>query len=217
MSWAVAIALAIACFAAIALAFRVPHKGWAIVLAALALGLAGYGVQGSPSLPGAPKASVSPEKDEGEQIVELRKAMVPEPQHSRSPLTVTADAMMRQGEYDTAANLLSGIVGQNPDDGDAWLALGTALTFHADGALTPAALLAYDHAANALPQSPGPPFFVGLSLIRQGKLIEAHKLWSKSLAALPPDAAGRDILADRLAALDGLMRRIAAGAAESGR
>lgn len=217
MSWIVVIVLALACFAVIALVFRVPTKGWAIVLAALALGLAGYGVQGSPSLPGAPKAAVSAEKDEGAQIVELRKAMVVEAQHSRSPFTVTADGMMRHGEYDTAANFLAGVVAKNPDDGDAWLALGTALAFHADGALTPAALLAYDRAANALPQSPGPPFFVGLSLIRQGKLIEAHKLWTKSLAALPADAPGRGILADRLAALDGLMRRIAAGAIESGR
>lgn len=212
MSWISAIALAVACFAAIALLFRVPQKGWAIVLAALALGLAGYGLQASPSLPGAPKAAASAEKDEGAQIVELRKAMVAEPQHSRSPFTVTADGMMRHGEYDTAANFLAGVVAKNPDDGDAWLALGTALSFQADGLLTPASQLAYNRAASELPQSPGPPFFAGLALIREGKLIEAHKLWTHSLAALPSDAPGRDILAERLAELDQLMRRIAGGA-----
>jgi len=216
MSWLVAIALALACFAAIALVFRVPQKGWAIVLAALALGLAGYALQGSPSLAGAPKSAAPVAGNEGWQIVELRKAMVAQSQQSRSPFTLTADGMMRQGEYDTAANFLAGVVAKNPNDGDAWLALGTALAFHADGALTPAALLAYNRAANTLPQSAGPPFFVGLGLIRQGKLIEAHKLWTKSLATLPPAAAGRSVLAARLAALDALMRRIAAGAGESG-
>lgn len=212
MSWISAIALAVACFAAIALLFRVPQKGWAIVLAALALGLAGYGLQASPSLPGAPKAAVSAERQAGAQIVELRKAMVGHERLSPNQLTVTANALIRQGEFEDGANLLSGIVQKDPKDGDAWLALGTALSFQADGLLTPASQLAYNRAASELPQSPGPPFFAGLALIREGKLIEAHKLWTRSLAALPPDAPGRDILAERLAELDQLMRRIAAGA-----
>jgi cytochrome c-type biogenesis protein CcmH len=217
MSWAVSIGLAIACFAAIALVFRVPQKGWAIVLAALALGLAGYGLQGSPSLPGAPKGAAPREKAMGGQIIELRKALVGDARRSRDPLTVTADALMRAGQFENSANLFRGVVDKNPGDGDAWLALGNALAFHTDGLLTPASLYAYNRAAAALPDSPGPAFFVGLSLIRAGKLIEAHKLWTKTLAALPPDAPGRSLLADRLAELDALMRRIAAGASESGR
>jgi cytochrome c-type biogenesis protein CcmH len=217
MSWLVSIALAIACFAAIALVFRVPQKGWAIVLAALALGLAGYGLQGSPSLPGAPKAAAPRESAMGGQIIALRRALVGDARKSRDPLTVTADALMRAGQFENSANLFRGVVDKNPADGEAWLALGNALAFHADGLLTPAALYAYDRAAAALPDSPGPAFFVGLSLIRAGKLIEAHKLWTKTLAALPPDAPGRGLLADRLAELDALMRRIAAEAGESGR
>jgi cytochrome c-type biogenesis protein CcmH len=213
MSWVVAIALAVACFAAIALAFRVPQKGWAIVLAALALGLAGYGLQGSPSLPGAPKSAMPAEREQGGQIIDLRKALVGR-QRSYEPLMITADGLMRGGEFKEAANLFSGIVRKNPHDGEAWLALGNALAFHADGLLTPSALLAYNRAAAELPQSAGPPFFVGLGLIRQGKLIEAHKLWTKTVAALPPNAPGRDLLADRLAALDALMRKIAAGSDE---
>jgi cytochrome c-type biogenesis protein CcmH len=217
MSWIFAIGLAVICFAVIALVFRVPHKGWTIVLAALALGLAGYGLQASPSLRGAPKPGVEREKAAGFQIVELRRALVGTDRRSRSPLSVTADALIRQGEFADAANLLRGVVHANPADGDAWLALGNALAFHADGVPTPAALLAYDRAAAELPDSAGPPLFVGLGLIREGRLIEAHKLWTRSLAALPPDAPGRDILADRLAALQALMRRIAEGADESAR
>lgn len=216
MSWVIAIALALVCFAAIALVFRVPQRGWTIVLAALALGLAGYGVQGSPSVPGAPKDAEASEQATGGQLVDLRKAMIGEGQKSANSLSVTADALIRHGEFEDAANLLAGIVHDNPNDGDAWLALGNALAFHADGLLTPPALLAYNHAAAALPQSAGPAFFVGLGLIRQGKLIEAHKLWTKTLATLPADAAGRSVLADRLAALDALMRQIAAGADDAG-
>lgn len=216
MSWIFAIGLAVACFAAIALLFRLPHKGWAIVLAALALGLAGYGLQASPSLPGAPKSGSPAEKSEGWRIVELRQALVSPEQHSHSPMTITADAMMRQGEFETAAGLLGGVVQKNPHDGEAWLGLGNALAFRANGLLTPAALFAYNKAASELPNSAGPSFFVGLGLIREGKLIEAHKLWTKNLATLPQDATGRDVLADRLGELDQLMRRIAQGASQSG-
>jgi cytochrome c-type biogenesis protein CcmH len=216
VSWLVAIALAVACFAAFALLFRLPQKAWAIVLFALALGLAGYGLQASPGLPGAPTQATPAEKGEGEQIVELRKAMVGDEQRSHNPLTITADAMMRAGEFDNAASLLRGAVHTDPHDGEAWLGLGNALAFQADGLLTPAATLAYDNAARDLPESAGPAFFVGLGLIRQGKLIEAHKLWSATLAALPPDAAGRDLLAGRFVQLDQLMRRIAQGAESPG-
>lgn len=217
MSWVLAIALAVACFGAIALVFRVPHKAWAIVLAALALGLAGYASQASPSLPGAPKQAGPQGRAEGGQIVALRKALVGDARRSREPLSITADALIRAGELEQAASLLRAIVDKDPHDGDAWLALGNALAFQADGLLTPASLLAYNRSAAELPESAGPAFFVGLGLIREGRLIDAHKLWSKSLAALPQDAPGRDILADRLAELDGLMRRIAAGADETGR
>ena len=54
MSWIFAIGLALACFAAVVFAFRTPRTLWTSVLAALALGLAGFAFQASPGLPSAP-------------------------------------------------------------------------------------------------------------------------------------------------------------------
>jgi cytochrome c-type biogenesis protein CcmH len=216
MSWTFAILLALGCIAAMALLFRLPPRGWAIVLATLALGLAGYGSQASPSLRGAPKAATPPEVQQGWRLIELRRAMVGQARHSRSTYIITADAFARQGQYEDAATMLRGVVHNDPNDGEAWLALGNALAFHAEGQLTPASLYAYRNAARTLPGTAGPTFFVGLGLIRQGKLAEARALWTRGLAGLPPGAPGREILADRLGALDELVRRIAAGADRPG-
>ena len=194
-----------------------PVKGWAIVLAALVLGLAGFAFQASPSLPGAPKAPSPVAEQQGEQIVELRKAFVGSARRSRSAYIITADAFARQGQFEDAANLLRGVVHNNPQDGEAWLALAIALTFHADGQLTPAALDSYRHAAYLLPGSGGPSFFAGLALIRERKLIEARELWAKGIAAMPPDAPGRDLLVQRLGQLDQLMQQIARNAQGQGR
>src|SRR5690606_41474148 len=54
MTWLVAIALALAAFAVAAFALRLEPSGWTTVAAALALGLAGYAMQASPDVPGAP-------------------------------------------------------------------------------------------------------------------------------------------------------------------
>ena len=217
MSWIAATLLALACFAVMALVFRVPRKGWALVLAALVAGLIGFGLQAWTALPGAPASQGAAERNVGGQVVDLRRELVGKANRSRSAYIVTADAMARQGEYETAAGMLRGIVHNNPHDGDAWLALGNALTFHADGRLTPAALFAYNHAARELPQSVGPVFFVGLSLVREGKLVEARKLWAKGIAAQPEGSPGRQLLEQRLGELDELMRRIAQNAGKQGR
>ncbi len=208
MSWIIAIALAATCFAAFVFLFRLPRKAWAAVLAMLALGLAGYALQASPNAKGAPGAQLRQQAEEGWRIVDLRSQMIDDASKSGSSFIVTADALVRKGQYANAANLLRGVLRENPNDGEAWLAMANALAFQADGALTPAALLAYRRAAETLPRSAGPPFFVGLSLIRQGRVMEGRELWAQQLGALPQDAAGREILAQRLATLDALLQKI---------
>jgi cytochrome c-type biogenesis protein CcmH len=209
MSWLVPISLALAAFAAIAFAFRVPPKLWPVALAALGLGLAGYATQASPGLPGAPSEVKLDRGDEGWRLVDLRVQLVGPDHRSRSGYMVTADALVREGQYANAATLLGGMVEKDPRDGDAWLALANALSFHADGALTPASLFAYRRAAQAMPDGAGPSFFVGLALIRQGDLIGGRELWAQRLANMPEDGPGRGVLAKRLGQLDELLRRVA--------
>lgn len=216
MSWLAAILLALAAFAAVVFLFRQPRSAWSIVLAALGFGLAGYATQASPGIEAAPKQGVRARSEEGAQYVELRKEFVGEDRRSRSPYILMADAWVREGRYEGAATILRRIVNANPRDGDAWLALGNALYLHADSSYTPASIEAFRMAERELPGSAAPAFFVGVDLLRKRQFIEAHRLWSGQLASMPEGAPGREALAQRLAALEELLRQIVANAAESG-
>jgi cytochrome c-type biogenesis protein CcmH len=123
---------------------------------------------------------------------------------------VVADAMARNGQYADAAEMLRGAVEQNPKDSDAWLAMANALVSHADGRLSPAAILAFRRAAAAAPESPGPPFFLGLAMAQSGRFQEARQMWAEVLARSPADAPWRGDLTAKLEQLDQLIAAQAA-------
>jgi cytochrome c-type biogenesis protein CcmH len=201
MSWVLAGGLAVLAFAAIAFVFKAPRRGWEAVGAALLLGLAGYALQGHPGQPGAPKEpSIS--LSDGSGLVEARKQLGDGDSRPGSSWLVIADGMTRNGQYGDAAGVLLGAVEKNPRDGEAWLALANALVGHAEGNLSPAALLAYQRAAESAPDHPGPPFFLGLALAQNGRLADARQLWANLLARTPNDAPWRADLALRLERLD---------------
>jgi cytochrome c-type biogenesis protein CcmH len=202
MSWALIIALAALAFAALVFLFKVPRGGWEAVGAALLLGLAGYALQGSPAQPGAPKAPATQNKGNGQALVAARQQLRASGAQGTSSWLVIGDAMARNGQYADAASVLLGAVEKNPKDAEGWLALGNALVGHSEGALTPAALYAYQRAATAQPAHPGPPFFLGLALAQSGRLNEARVLWAELLARSPKEAPWRADLAERLARLD---------------
>jgi cytochrome c-type biogenesis protein CcmH len=206
MIWALAIALALAAFVLAAFVFRIGRNGWTTFAAALALGLAGYALQASPDIPGAPKSSVRTGEQGAWALVDERKAMIDDRHRSRSDEIIVADALARHGQYANAVAMLRGAVTDNPRDAEAWLALGNALVEHADGALTQPALMAYRRAAEADPTGVGPGYFLGLALIRQGQLAQARSVWAGTFEGAAPDAAGRDLLGERLARLDALLR-----------
>jgi cytochrome c-type biogenesis protein CcmH len=205
MTWVVAIALALVAFAAAVIAFRVERRGWTTIAAALALGLAGYALQASPGVPGAPAAGAAQRGDEGWALVDERRAMFAFGDRSTSDKLLFADGYARRGQFADAAVILRGALADDPRDAEAWLALGNALVEHAGGALTEPALLAYRRAAELDPDGTGTGYFLGLALIRQGRLGEARALWTSTLAAAAPDAAGREILALRLDRLETLL------------
>jgi len=205
VTWVLAIALALIAFALAAFVFRVPRAAWTTFAAALALGLAGYALQANPGVPGAPAAGAGAPNEVDWAFVDARREMVAEDKRSHSNLMIVADAYARRGQYGDAATLLGGEVAENPRDGEAWLALGNALVEHADGALTQPALLAYRRASEVDPTSVAPGYFLGLALIRQGRIAEARGVWQSTLETASADAAGRDALAERLARLDQLI------------
>ncbi|KLE35316.1 tetratricopeptide repeat protein [Aurantiacibacter luteus] len=212
MTWILVLLLAAACLAIAVWWLRVPRAMWMALAAALAFGLAGYALQANPGMSSAPARGAFDAGGEQQDVVAQRQEFIGDEDRSTANLIITADAMARRSRYADAATYLAGVTEQNPADFEAWLALGIALTEHADGALTAPALYAFRQAAALKPAHPGPGYFLGVSLIRQGQLLEARQAWAETLANAPPDAAGRAGLAERLARLDGLLAQIAAGA-----
>lgn len=213
MSWLVAVALAAAMFSIAAVVFRVAPRVWSALAATLALGLAGYALQASPGLSGAPAASRDNRELPGEALKEARQVMIDSAERSRSARLLTADAFAARGRYAAAATLLRGAVAQDPRDGEAWLALANVLVEHAEGRVTEPALFAYRRAAGERPTAVGAGYFLGLGLLRQGSIIEGRNVWAQTLAQAPSDAVGRDVLEEQLNRLDVLLQQAADAAA----
>lgn len=207
MTWGPVIALALAAMLAAVLIFRVPRSQWAILGTALTLGLAGYAWQGRPDMSGAPKAPAAANAKDGSAMVAVRQSFADGAPSSN--FLIISDGFARRGNFADAAEILRGAVQKNPKDGTAWLAMANALAEHADGELTPASLYAYRKAAATAPDSAGPSFFLGVAMIRAGRLIEADQLWREALRKTPADAPWRAELVQRLDALETIMRRIA--------
>lgn len=205
MSFIPVILLAGLAFAFGALALRLPRGTWALFGAALLFGLAGYALQGSPGQGGAPAAGTARAAiPDGEAAVDARRALFG-PTQPPSRFVTVADGFARRGQFADAAGILRGAVERDPQDTEAWLALGNALVEHADGQFTPAALLAYGRAEALQPEHPAVPFFVGVALIRGGRLAEARGLWADTIERADADAEWRPALEERLARLDELI------------
>tara|TARA_A100001391_G_scaffold173888_3_gene136119 strand:- start:7993 stop:8679 length:687 start_codon:yes stop_codon:yes gene_type:complete len=216
MTWVFVVLLAALAFAAAVLLFKVEKALWSSLLAALAVGLAGYAVQASPGLPSAPKAAGENRAAPLFDIVEVRRELLTTRERSKADFVVTADALAREGRYQQAAQLLASVTRDNPQDFEAWIAEGNALVEHADGILTVPALYAYRKAAELKPAHLAPNYFLGVALIRQGRLLEARQVWADSLAAAPEDDPGREVVAQQLERLDGMLAAISQMDGEGG-
>jgi Flp pilus assembly protein TadD len=201
MGWATFIG--IAAVAALVLALlRFPARLWMVAATALMLGAAGYAWQGSPALAGHPVAA---EREAGEidsGLIALREAMFGKFGTYVYSYGVAADAMARSGRPDLAARVWIGAVRKMPQDAGLWTGLGVALAEHDGNQVSPAAGLAFAKAMALAPQHPGPPFFMGLALVRQGRLAEARPFWVKAVELTPDNASYRDELRVRLFLLD---------------
>jgi cytochrome c-type biogenesis protein CcmH len=165
--------------------------------AALLLGGAGYALQGSPGVPGAPAQGM-----EGRDIFPLtqaRHAFFGEFTPAESWLRM-AEALARDGQTEDAVGLLQNAVKRYPGDPELWIGLGNALVDHARG-ITPAAELAFRRAEAAAPGHPAAPFFYGLALARSGDRDGALKLWKDILARAPANASWRPLVEQGVAAL----------------
>lgn len=213
MTWFLAFVLALAAFMLAAFVLRAPRRGWEAIGAALLLGIAGYALQARPGVPAAPKQGQERMVVDPAALVEARGRVTERGIPPSDRWVVIADALARNGQFASAAEILRGAVTRDPKNAEAWLAMANALVAHADGQLTPAALTAYRRAIAAAPEHPGPPYFLGLALAQSGQFAEARELWSRLLQDTPPDAPWRAELEDKLGRLDRLILAQQRGAA----
>jgi cytochrome c-type biogenesis protein CcmH len=165
--------------------------------AALLLGGAGYALQGSPGLSGAPAQAM-----EGRDVFPLtqaRHAFFGEFTPAESWLRIS-EALARDGKSEDAVGILENAVKRYPGDPELWIGLGNALVDQGGG-ITPAAELAYRRAEAAAPGHPAAPFFYGLALARSGDRDGALRLWKDILAKAPPNASWRPLVEEGVAAL----------------
>ena len=205
MTWVMVIILAVVAFAIAVYAFKLGKNLWTSLAAALGFGLAGYAIQASPDLPSAPKSAAESIGEQAFDVVQAREEFVAEADQSDDDFMRLSDAMARRGRYAEAAQMLSGITREHPRDFEAWLAQGIALTEHANGNLSQASLYAFQRAAVLRPDSLAPGYFLGVSLVRQGRMMEARQVWRETLQVGPADAAGREGLELRLMRLEGML------------
>lgn len=210
MAWVLVIGLALVVFGLVCLVFRAPRASWEVVGAALLLGVAGYALQGSPGFPGAPKTPAE-RQSSGAADIAARDAMGEGAVQGDKHLVI-ADALARHGQYADAAEVLRGAVKKDPTNAAAWLSMANDLVGHAEGTISPAAIYAYGRAAEAAPDSAGPPFFMGLALIRSGRFDEGRTLWADLLGRSPKEAPWRADLQNRLTELDAFLARQGQGA-----
>ena len=212
MIWLAILALAGAALLVAVFVLKLPRSGMTLFASALLFGLAGYAVQGQPDMSSAPAAIAQAEPADGEALVAARREIFDTGQPP-SRFIVIADGFARRGQYAEAAQLLRGAVQEEPGNAEAWVALANALVEHAGGQLTPAALHAFGRAEQVRADHPGAGYFLGIALIRSGRVGEARELWQQMLDAAPENTPWRDALSERIARLDAIMAQMQPGSA----
>ncbi|WP_299192052.1 tetratricopeptide repeat protein [uncultured Erythrobacter sp.] len=200
--WLAILSLTLVSFAIAAFTLRLPREGFAVFGAVLLFGLVGYAWQGHPDQPGAPKEpDLSTDQESGEGMVTARRQLFDETR-AKPDYLVLSDGFARRGKFSDAAGLLRQGLNDNPDHLEGWLALGMALTGHADGVVTPAAFYAYGKARELDPANPGADFFLGISFQQTGQFRAARDTWARLLANSPEDAPWRPEIEARVERLD---------------
>ena len=203
IGWVSLAILMIATLAALIL-LGLPRVMLTLAGAALMLGATGYALQGSPDQPAHPALidyKRGPANDPS--LIDLRDRMLGKFSADWS-YQVAADAITGSGDRRTAVVVLLGGIRKIPRSMALWVGLGSALADH-DRQVSPATLLAFQHAARLQPLSPAPPFFLGQAYIRADNFERARALWARALALTPPRVSYRRDIALRLALLERLL------------
>ncbi|WP_370178274.1 tetratricopeptide repeat protein [Alteriqipengyuania sp.] len=205
MTWIAIVALAVIAFG---IGFLISGEGrrvWTLLASALVFALAGYAWQGSPDLAASPKQAEREVMPTSDAMIDARRAFYNVEGIPPSRYVVIADGFSRRGQHADAAGMLRNGVSENPEDGEAWLALALALAEHSHGQVTPPVGYAFDRARRASQGNPAPYYFRGIIAMRSGALGEAREYWAQGLAEADENAKGREFVTQQLERLDGVI------------
>ncbi len=202
MGWGIVLGLAVIAFALLWRFGKLTGSALELTGAALLFGIAGYAWQGSPNEPGTSVAARETENRLDPAMVQSRKDMMGQFGNEAQWMDF-ADTMTRMGATQGAVLAMRSGIRDNPKSVNLWVGLGNALVAHGDGLVSPSARFAFQHAAKLSPKHPGPPFFLGIALAREGRMEEAAQIWRGLLARTPKDAPWRADVERRLAAIEG--------------
>ena len=208
--WVIMVLLAVAVAVGLLRWFRRDLGAMQFLGAALLLALAGYAWQGRPGLAGAPKAQAAQAQRGDSDFAALRRDLLGQFNRTDAWL-LSAEALNRSGETLSAVNLIRTQIDKSPRDMVLWLGLADALIQHAGGALTPAAEMAFNRAAQLAPDHPAPRFFYGIAMARMGQFEAAEQYWQQVLALPQTTDNWRNAVASAREAA-ARMRAMAAGA-----
>ena len=202
MGWVVLLGLALVAFGLLWRFGNMPRSAMELTAAAVLLGVAGYAWQGSPQQEGTAIESRDKPGKLDPATVDSRKNMMGQFGNEAQWLDY-ADTMTRMGQTQMAVLAMRSGIRDNPKSPDLWIGLGNALVAHGNGLVSPAAEFAFKRAAHLSPKHPGPPLFLGIALVQQGRTTEAATMWRALLARSPKDAPWRADVEARLAAIGG--------------
>ena len=176
---------------------------WQVAAAAVLLGMAGYALQGRPSLPPAPAQPREASAAGATQLVDIRADM-DESFGSAKRWLVTADSFAKQGDYPLSASYIQSGLRTEPQNADLWSALGLQLMLASEGQMSPPGVLAFDKARAIQPKHPAPYYFAGLARLFAGDLDGAILHWEKTVSVATPKAKWKTRIESQLQAAKAL-------------
>ncbi len=187
-----------------------------ILVPALSIGL--YRQLGEPDYPDQPleaRLNAPPaEMDVNAALAKIEKHLADEPDDARG-WEIVAPVYMKLGRAREAAEAFRNqirLLGPNAERASAF---GEALTFAANGAVTPQARAAFEAALADDETHPRARFFVALADEQAGERDRALEGYTRLLRDAPPDAPWLDVVRERIARLGADAPKAAPGAAEA--
>lgn len=167
-----------------------------LIGAAMALGLVGYALQGSPALPSAlaakaPEAAPLPGDASANPSGANPSGEFLGRFGGEAEALKQADSYFRIRRPDLAARVIKLALANNRNSPALWTGLGNALVAHGKGFLSPSAEFAYKKALRLTPGYPGALYFYAVALTENGRIEDAKPLFVALVQSIPADVPVR--------------------------